>query len=128
MRSTLFDRKTFAERLGGDPDLQREIIAMFVEVQPRQLNDLAQAVAADDPVRSRACAHRLAGAFRNMAMERLGEAAKGLERAAAAGDLERMRTTFLELDELFARVLGELEASEGAGRIGVEILPAAATH
>lgn len=108
MAHSLFDRNALAERMGNDPATQREIIELFLDIQPQKVNELAQAVARDDALHARAIAHSLAGAFRSMAMPKLGDTAKALERAAAGADLDECRTLFLELDELFARVCAEV--------------------
>ena len=128
MRANLFDRQAFVERIGTDPAVQREIIGLFLDLQPHRMDELAQSVARDDSRSVRILAHSLAGAFRTIAMPLLGDIAKHLETAAARGDLDLCRTLFLELDELFARVMAELSddpAQREPCGIRVEILPLA---
>jgi HPt (histidine-containing phosphotransfer) domain-containing protein len=108
MGNRLFDSAALAERLGPDGNVQREIIDLFLDVQPQKMNELAQAVARDDSHSARGIAHSLVGAFRSMSMPRLGDTAKMLERAATVHDLDLCRTLFLELDELFAHACNEV--------------------
>ena len=123
MSATLFNRKSFAERIGDDEETFHELVDLFLDVQPAKMDLLAQAVAADDYAQTRIQAHALAGTFRNMSLDALGDCAKTLERAAAGMEVDTARTAFLELDELFAQAVSELEALRGGQPVstGIEV-------
>jgi len=108
--SVLFDQASLMERIGHDEHVLRELVEMFLDLQPQRMNELALAVASDDLAAARSRAHTLAGAFRSVSMASLGDLAKALENAASAEDLGECRNVFLELDEAFAHVCEELEA------------------
>ena len=114
MASNLFDRGTFAARIGGDLEIQQELIDLFVDSQPERMEALAAAVGAGDLQAARACAHGLAGAFRNMSMPLLGDCAKRIEEAGRNGDLDTARVAFENLQALFVRALEELASGEPA--------------
>ena len=108
--SSLFDRANLLDRIGHDQHVLRELVDLFLDLQPQRMNELAHAVAADELELARGYAHTLAGAFRSVSMPVLGDLAKSLELAAIAEDMTECRNLFLELDAGFARVTAELES------------------
>ncbi|WP_448204431.1 response regulator [Azospirillum sp. sgz302134] len=70
---------------GDDPDLVQELLGDFVTVSRSIAGDLAEALASQDPVRLRGCAHNLKGCSRNAGAKILGNAAQALEQAANGG-------------------------------------------
>jgi HPt (histidine-containing phosphotransfer) domain-containing protein len=123
MSATLCDRESFCERIGDDEETFHELVDLFLDVQPAKMDLLAQAIASDDYAQTRIQAHALAGTFRNMSLDALGDCAKRLEHAAAGMDVDIARGAFLELDELFARALSEMENLRGIhpGIEGIEV-------
>lgn len=108
MQEPLFDRVAFAGRIGEDEATFRELVELFLELEPGRMDALAHAVAggALDDVRTQA--HALAGSFRNMALDRLGERAKALEHAAAAHDIAAIGAIHATLAGLFDAALVEM--------------------
>jgi HPt (histidine-containing phosphotransfer) domain-containing protein len=119
----LFDRQAFAERIGHDEATFRELVDLFCEMQPARMDALAQAVADEALADTRVHAHTLAGTFRNMSLDRLGDLAKALERAAVDGDVALVQERFLALDALFLAALDELEAVRVAAGATTESRP-----
>lgn len=119
----LFDRQAFSERIGHDEATFRELVDLFCEMQPARMDALAQAVADQALADTRVHAHTLAGTFRNMSLDRLGELAKSLERAAADGDVRLVHERFLALDALFVGALDELENVRAASGATAEPRP-----
>jgi len=108
--SSLFDRTTLMDRIGNDEHVLRELVDLFIDLQPQRMNQLAHAVASEEMDLARGYAHTLAGAFRSVSMPLLGDLAKALELAAGREEIADCRRLFLELDTAFARVMCELEA------------------
>jgi len=125
MSTALFNRESFSERIGDDEETFRELVDLFLDVQPERMDQLARAVASDDYAQMRIQAHALAGTFRNMSLDLLGDCAKALELAAAGMEVDAARAAFLELDELFGRAMSELEAVDERRRPGIEVEEAA---
>jgi HPt (histidine-containing phosphotransfer) domain-containing protein len=107
--SSLFDRATLLDRIGNDETVLRELVDLFLDLQPQRMNELAHAVASEELERARAFAHTLAGAFRSVSMPVLGDLAKGIELAAKSEEVDECRRLFQELDATFARVIDELQ-------------------
>jgi CheY-like chemotaxis protein len=100
---------TVIERLRealGDID---EVVAAVLEDLPKRVQDLGDAVEADDIEQVRMIAHTLAGSVSNFGARRLTEAARDLESAAAARDLS-------DAPARFARVAAEAERAGAALR------------
>jgi len=66
-------------RLDGDVDLLRELVALYIDDYPAQLQKLLDAVAADDMERIHRIAHKLKGTAWSFAAESAAEAARRLE-------------------------------------------------
>ena len=114
--SSLFDRAALMERIGNDEDVLRELIDMFVDLQPPRMNELALAVASEDSDLTRSCAHTRAGAFRSVSMPLLGDLSKSIELAAAREAMPECQKLFQELDATFASLMNELRGvREGWG-------------
>jgi len=92
----------------GDDEFMQELIGIYLDDAPNQLEKLREAVTAADPGRTSSVAHRLKGASGNVGAERLAELCHKLEilsRNAGAPDFEE---TFGELDAEFSRVRDRL--------------------
>jgi HPt (histidine-containing phosphotransfer) domain-containing protein len=114
--SSLFDRATLMDRIGDDEHVLRELIDLFLDLQPQRMNELAHAVASQELELARGYAHTLAGAFRSVSMPVLGDLAKGIELAAARDELAGCQKLFQELDSTFARVVAELKTLQAEWR------------
>jgi len=96
-------------QMEGDTDLLREIVEIFVETAPEQLQVIETAIAAGDAARVALVAHGMKGGASNFCAERFVAAARDLELQARSGNLEtapqllaRMREGFADLDQVAA--------------------------
>ncbi len=85
-RKPVVDRDALLVRLGGDEDLLREVVQIFLEDTPRQLEAMTRALAAQDGPTLRRLAHTLKGSSGTACATSLQAAALALETAAARGD------------------------------------------
>ncbi len=83
-----FDRADLLARLGNDEQLFTEIVALFLEDAPRQIEAIGLAVDAGNSEDVWKNAHSLKGASANMGAENLRQAASELENAGRAGNLD----------------------------------------
>jgi len=82
------DRDALLARLGGDEELLRDVVRLFLTDCPQRLAAITTAVERRDAERLRAEAHALKGAASNMSAADVVEAARTLERMGADGTLE----------------------------------------
>ena len=93
----VFDRARFDEQTGGDRDLQREVVGMFLEDVDARVQAIRAAIVERDAARLRSSAHALKGAASYLSAPLVVETAGRLERmgrddtlAEAAAGLERL--------------------------------------
>ena len=107
-----FDGNALLDRLGGDEELFREILAGFVDDISRQISELRESVSnGDDRENSARKAHTIKGASANVGAEALSKTALEVEEAAKEGRLavlpslaEKMEGEFRELRSLLVRL------------------------
>ncbi len=107
----VFDRAVLYERLANDEELMREMLALFLEEAPANLDSLRHSLAEGDAPVSCRHAHSLSGAAANVAAEALRVAAENAEKAASDGDLPRVGGLVGEIEVEFERLRAELEAA-----------------
>jgi HPt (histidine-containing phosphotransfer) domain-containing protein len=83
--ATEIDLAFLAGQTGGDPDLAREVLAMFVRQVPAEVDRLAAA----GPAEQREIAHRLVGSAAAIGAIAVAEAARAIE--DGGGDVSRLR-------------------------------------
>jgi CheY-like chemotaxis protein/HPt (histidine-containing phosphotransfer) domain-containing protein len=83
-----YDHDGVLERLMGDESLVREVISMFLEDTPRQMDALARALQAGDATAVRRLAHTVKGAAGNVGAQVVQAAALRLEQASESGDMK----------------------------------------
>jgi HPt (histidine-containing phosphotransfer) domain-containing protein len=86
------------EMLGGDMDLLREVVEMFLTDLPNKLEELRTGIAQSDPDKVRRVAHSLKGAAANIAAEDVRSSAFEIEQLASNGDLDSVVTRVPELE------------------------------
>ncbi|MCC6555259.1 MAG: response regulator [Polyangiaceae bacterium] len=111
----LFHRERALARAGGDPELLRELLCVFLEERPRWLEDLAAALEAGDARRLQRAAHTVKGAVDNLGAPEAYAAALRLEQLARAGDLAAAPEAAAALRALVERLGGEIEIALGGG-------------
>jgi HPt (histidine-containing phosphotransfer) domain-containing protein len=84
----VFDREGVLRRLMGDESLVREVLSMFLEDTPRQMESLTHALQVGDAADVRRLAHTVKGAAGNVGAQVVQAAALRLEHASESGDME----------------------------------------
>jgi HPt (histidine-containing phosphotransfer) domain-containing protein len=84
-----WDAAETLERLGGDERLLREVIQIFLEEGPKQMASIREALARGDKDSTERIAHTLKGELGYLGLAEASQAARELEDAGRAGDLER---------------------------------------
>ena len=93
----IFAREELLERLGGAEALIPRFVGLFRSGALKNLENLAQAVAAGDSEAIRVHAHTLKGSCGNIGAMRMRETATVLEEAAKAGDISDVATGLARL-------------------------------
>ncbi len=119
-----FDERVALERTGGDRDLLKELIAVFLHEIPSWMQTLRVALERRDAPSLRLTAHTVKGAVDSCGASRAFDAAMLLERIAATGDLGGAPVALAVLDRRIERARAELAAylsrDAGAARAAVE--------
>ena len=93
---------------GGDVDLLDELVDLFAEDCPGQVENLAAAIQRGDAKDLEESAHKLKGAVANFGAKATQDLAFRLERMGREGDLERAPGTFEELCSELGRLVAYL--------------------
>jgi len=105
----VFDRAQALEATGGDEELLREIVSIFLEDYSRMVDELGTAIARGDAETARRAAHTLKGSVAVLGGKALSAAAKEAEEHARAGDLEATGAAFARVEREAARLVPVLE-------------------
>ena len=76
-----WDRSKTLERLGGDEDLLREVVQIFLEETPKLMTSLQQGIRDSDPETVERAAHSLKGQLSYLGLEPIAKLARDLEDA-----------------------------------------------
>jgi two-component system, sensor histidine kinase and response regulator len=117
MQATVLDKTAILDRVGGDTELLREIIALFLEDCPRLLSEIRDAFQQGDGERLEKSAHTLKGSVSNFAAEAAVQAALKLETIGRSRDVAEAPRAIMQLEKEIDRVREELLA------LGEEIEP-----
>jgi PAS domain S-box-containing protein len=104
------DEAVALARVGGDFELLREVVGLFLEDYPQSLERIRTAVAARDQVGIEHNAHSLKGSVSTFGAKGAFEAAFTLERQGRTGDLGGADENLLKLEEALAALKPELES------------------
>ena len=96
----IFNEAELLERLMGDEELVKTVVAAFLEDAPRQIAGLKQALAEGDLTRAHRQAHTLKGAAANLGAGRLRQAALEMEKFG--------KDSGLPTAEVLAQILAKL--------------------
>jgi HPt (histidine-containing phosphotransfer) domain-containing protein len=111
----VLDRAELLDRVGGDIELLRKLVALFLADCPRLLGEIQEAVTQADLPRLKRAAHTFKGAVGNFAASAACAAALQLETVAHGGDMARAADAYAALAGAVARLLPELRALAGGG-------------
>jgi two-component system sensor histidine kinase/response regulator len=113
---TIIDADGILAQFGGDYEVAREVIEVFLEDNPKALAGLREAVQGQDSANIRKCAHSLKGAASNFSAQVAGTADE-LEQMGAAGSLQGAQERLVRLEEEVARLEAALTALDGGRSI-----------
>jgi two-component system, sensor histidine kinase and response regulator len=109
----ILDRKEILDRLGGDQELLRELVEVFLADCPRLWQNVRDALTRADALQLSRAAHAIKGSVGNFSAHAARAAAEKLEHLAGTGDLsqagELARKLEMELERLKPELLS-LEA------------------
>jgi len=103
-----FAWKELLERVDGDEELLREVVAIFLEDTPGLLDALKQGIDAGVPEAVAKAAHTLKGSSANLAANRLRHQAQQLELQAKSGDLASSVVLYQALETEFSALRNHL--------------------
>ena len=106
----VFDRIGFVERLMGDEDLAKEVIANFLEDIPKQMAGLKGFIDRGDAETAGAQAHKIKGTASNVGGEALRAVAFEMEKAGGRCDLDQLAAMMPQLEKEFERLKRAMEA------------------
>src|SRR5882762_4989073 len=92
------DEALALSRVGGDADLLREVIELFLDDYPQTLENIRSAVAAQDPTALEHQAHSLKGSVSTFGARRAFEAALALEKLGRSKDLNGVADGLCQLE------------------------------
>jgi HPt (histidine-containing phosphotransfer) domain-containing protein len=113
----VFDRTGLLETVGGDEDVLKELVQLFLEEMPHEIEAFAGTITRGDLPAASRMAHKLKGTSRNMRAIAIGEAFAQLEEVIKAGDegeiknlLSRVKVGFSEFKQACLRTICETSA------------------
>jgi signal transduction histidine kinase/HPt (histidine-containing phosphotransfer) domain-containing protein/ActR/RegA family two-component response regulator len=110
-----WDENGLLERCGGDLELARELIQVFLIEYPPHFAEIRQAIARNDADLLKRAAHALKGSAGNFGAEDVVTTALRLEQTAASGQLASAVTDCGNLEAALARLHGDLTRWQLAG-------------
>ena len=110
MQLRQLDESLALSRVGGDIDLLKEVIELFLDDYPSTFGKIKSAVAASDASALEHQAHTLKGSVSTFGANRAFEAAFALEKQGRSGDLRGAHEGLLELEQALEALRPELES------------------
>jgi two-component system, sensor histidine kinase and response regulator len=99
----VFNRQSLLQRVDGDEELLVEMVTIFLEYTPQQLQEMRQALDLGDARGLQGKAHSVKGAAASISAEAMHQAAGALELAGRNCDLEQAALHFQTLNQEFSR-------------------------
>jgi len=106
--SKYYDKKAILDRIDGDMDLFRQLIALFVQEVPNQIKQIKLAIKANDPERITLFAHTIKGSAYNIRAMELKQIAFDIEKAGKSSDIHLAASKIDALDNIFEKLNTEL--------------------
>ncbi len=110
--ATVLDKTAILDRVGGDVDLLKEIVALFLEDSPRLLAEIREAFQNGNPELMSRAAHTLKGSVSNFAAESATRAALRVENSGRSLDLAEAPEAIMQLEREMGRVREETYGSQ----------------
>ena len=101
-------------RVGGDADLLKELVGMFLEEYPKLLAQIREGLDAHDAASASSAAHQLKGLLAQFGAEAARQAAYAVEQPARQGDLSATGANFQVLEATMRRIHPELARMAGS--------------
>lgn len=102
--STVLDSSKGLLSTGGDVELLAELVSMFLNIVPDQVEELGDAVGAGDTLRIRRIAHNIKGSAAALGAVRIQQSATLLETCARENDLADATTLIRSIAEQIDRL------------------------
>jgi len=99
--NNIFDRQSLMERVGGNEEILKNIIQLFLEETPRQLKDIEGQLISGDIEAATNGAHSIKGSAGNFGAIQMSEAAYSLEQLCREKQIDKAKDTFKELEVCF---------------------------
>ena|SRR5579864_510534 len=103
------DESLALSRVGGDADLLREVIELFLDDYPQAIEGIRSAVAAHDATALEHQAHSLKGSVSTFGARRAFEAALALEKQGRSKDLSGVENGLSQLEDALQALVPELQ-------------------
>lgn len=104
------DEAVALSRVGGDFELLREVVGLFLDDYPQALDKIREAVTAGDQANLERQAHSLKGSVSTFGAKEAFEAALSLEKQGRNGDLTSAAEGLSRLEQALSALRPELEA------------------
>lgn len=104
------DESVALSRVGGDVELLREVVGLFLDDYPQSLEMIRDAVSRGDQTSLERHAHSLKGSVSTFGAQEAFDAALGLEKQGRTGDLAQAQDGLRRLEQALAALRPELEA------------------
>jgi len=107
--SKYFDKKAILDRIDGDMDLFRQLIALFVKEVPRQINQIKLAIKEQKPDNITLYAHTIKGSAYNIRAMELKQVALDIEQAGKASNVHLAASKIEALENTYDKLYSELK-------------------
>ena len=104
------DESLALSRVGGDVELLKEVIELFLSDYPSTFEKIKSAVASSDATALEHHAHSLKGSVSTFGADRAFEAAFALEKQGRSGDLRNAQEGLLHLEQALEALRPDLES------------------
>ena len=104
------DESVALSRVGGDIELLREVVGLFLDDYPQSLEMIRQAVAQGDQSSLERHAHSLKGSVSTFGAQEAFDAAQVLEKQGRTGDMSSAAEGLANLEQALINLRPELEA------------------
>jgi HPt (histidine-containing phosphotransfer) domain-containing protein len=104
----MIDRRVALERMGGDPQLLREVARLFSEHAPLWLEQSAAALKAGDTKTLKRLSHTIKTSADNLGARVIVETAQSIENLAGQNELDDAQTALERLDQELRQMLKEV--------------------
>ena len=95
----VFDAKALLERVEGDQELLRELLALFFQEYPKLLEEISRAMDYRQAVQVERASHSLKSALLNLSAKRAAEAAYQVEQAGRKVEFQEVAAAIPRLRE-----------------------------